>query len=355
MQQPEKDGLEQLMFGVVESMRKPKLVNIDDREHNVLPSKTAAACVKARWSKYLEGVIGSANQTRTSVARAIESEESRVGAWVTGKRGITADKAFEVGERLRDLFEMPTSGVEALFACGAWSELFALFNYLSGNYADDGNEIAVRLFCWLPPAMLAHERAWWDDQFEAAGQGDANSLMSDAMQRYLDEWQGIEAAVDLGRRTPVQIPEELTQLARSTETRRIVTQAWGDISRGQLRITLKHSTGVAKSRLSDTPIPFSRTTGQLFGVDGANELMAWIAELAERQRIMVPSLVAPRLWRQAAEWAYRRDREGFEQFQSLLPLPYRTFEKQTVTDEEAHYLDYLADERKERRKWRNGS
>jgi hypothetical protein len=353
--QSDQGAVKQLMFGVVESLRMPRLVNIEDREHKVLPSKTAAACVKSRWSKYLEEVIGSANQTRTAVARAIESEESRVGAWVTGRRGITAHKAFEVGERLRDLFEMPTSGVEALFACGAWSELFTLFNYLSGNYADDGNEIAVRLYCWLPAVMLAYERAWWDDQFEAAGQGDSGSLASDALRRYSDEWQGMEASIDLRRRTPRPIPEELTKLSRSIETRRIVAQAWGDSSRGQLRITLKHLTGVAKSGLSGTPIPYSQTRGQLFGVDGANELMAWIAELAERQRIMVPSLVAPRLWRQAAEWAYRRDRKGFEQYQDLLPLPYLTFEKQSITEEEAHYLDYLADERKERRTWLNGA
>jgi len=327
--------------------------------------------VKARWSTYLTELLRHDKLSRSAVARVLDVPVSRISLWLAGERLVTAESAFEIGETLHEKLGLPTSGVEVLYACGYFAELFELLKHLSVDYAAEGDLLAVDIYCWLPAYLFPIESRLLGAQERAIGP----EGLADVVANHMRELLRLDTLLDLrGLHNDDPDPDQLRALTlkiRSSEARKTVATAWQNVQSGRVRSTLSlpvgkktQNAGVTRSE-EDRAVPggvpkptnlpgfpdLAAATPRKFELDWVENLgfADAVIRLAWDLRSLMPSLAGPRLWRMLGEWASYVDNEHFLDNRSLLPHVFRTYENREFTEEEALHLDRLQDMRDQAR------
>lgn len=321
--------------------------------------------VKARWSTYLTELLRHDQLSRSAVARVLEVPVSRISLWLAGERLVTPESAFEIGEKLHEKLSLPTSGAEALYACGYFAELFGLLKHLSVDFAAEGDLLAVDLYCWLPAYLFPIESKLLGAQQRAIGPDGLADMVANHMREY---WR-LDILLDL-RSLHMDDPDaeqlrSLTRQLRAPEARAAIAAAWQGVQSGRMRSTraasiteTKRRSGVTRAEevralLAGEPKPTALdffvdvTSDRKFDMNWTENLgfVDAVIALARDLRSLVPSLAGPRLWRMLGEWASYVDSEHFLANRALLPHSFRTYEDREFTEEEAFHLDRLQDMR----------
>jgi hypothetical protein len=119
-------------------------------------SKQQAQHTRRRIAKYISSLLGAHQRSLNSIGELIDVPASRIAEWRTGSRVITAETAFDLGDRLRSSFGWPTSGIEFLWAAGYWDKVLSVVKYLALD-PTLGTDAAVMLYSWLPKRFIQFE------------------------------------------------------------------------------------------------------------------------------------------------------------------------------------------------------
>jgi len=294
--------------------------------------------LRVRWSTYLEGLLGSGAASRASIADALDLPTSRLSQWLAGERGVEPATAFEAGETLRERFGLDTSGPDALFAAGHFTDLFRLLRATAFTDARDAGELAVALYCRIPGRFLADELR-------------ALALYPTAIERYREDKLEAHEAARLRRDGALAASHAIANAEREGEAaklvatpfaRQAVAHAWQQAQRpldlpnvprlmpmpaaappGAAGAARSFVAGVA-SVASAPPVPEPAPLGPP-PPDAIAVLIEAIIALARALDRRNPSTTAPRLWRMLPEWAFSVDATAFERFAGLLPSAYAHF------------------------------
>jgi transcriptional regulator with XRE-family HTH domain len=272
--------------------------------------------VRVRWAKYLGGLLAQADTvSSTQVADVAGVSTSRVSQWRKGTRAVSADTAFDLGERLSDSLALPTSGPAALFACGYAAELIDLMTHLSIDRAANGHTLAVAMYATLPYYFRDFEQ-------ELAG-----SMLTGRASRgatvYEHELANIIGSKFLKRECSDE-HEKVTTLARessvllsTSEARATIYRAWNQHQSGRY-VAAVEPTNNRRFQVSTT---------------ATIDVATLVGELAGRRRLDEPTTSLPRLWRLLAEWAYIADEKTLSRYADIIPDPYVAIQARIARDD----------------------
>ncbi len=287
-----------------------------------------------RWSLYLELQLARGVPSRAKLAETLDLPTSRVSQWLAGERGVEAGTAYDVGEVLRERFDVPTSGSDALFASGHFADLFRLLRAASYDESDAALERVVARFCTLPGAFLPLEIEALD-AFERSPRNrpsaferyEATRLRRDGeIARALAHGAATSAEKNDAERA-IALPAAREQFARAWH----FAQRPLDLPRVVMPPPMPRAiapAGAVAGLVVPAAAPVAGGSVEPIApppLEAISALADAVIALARALETRNPSLTAPRLWRMLAEWAFELDPGSFERYAPLLPQTYAHF------------------------------
>jgi hypothetical protein len=328
---------------------------------------------------YFSDFIASKAVTKTRIGVLAGVPVSRVSQWVNGERLMTPEKAFEVGEALRDSCNLETSGAEFLWAGGYWPQILELIKHLA-TQGDRGLREAVFLFCWLPWRMHSFEirvvnrrfaqklgRTEIDLQSELTQARNTRSIIKLAKgadsDHILAEWQPSwqsnleleaqiqdEMSIDPGgreaeryllddlmpryERTQDEFPElieGLDEVCRSESVRSSIANA------------LEHYFNGSLDSLSHVLVGSPTIAGRI----ELEVIDAMIYAADKLNKAMLPTYAAPRIWRMVGAWLYEIAPDLMSEFSKALPDNFVTHPELLARKAHAREIEKLIEDEAE--------
>jgi hypothetical protein len=286
---------------------------------------------RRRLKLYLAALMHGRTESRTRIGSLVGASASRASDWINGKRLLSPEKAFDLGNALRRV-GWPTSGIEFLWACAYWPEVLSLLKYIAAQ----DETLAVRLYSWLPHRMLILElneiRIRLKEKFD---------LDPSRVERYANKHLLFDAfPVDLpdkDLRSGIQAMMELDPGAREIE--RYFSDAsesrydeCGSLEELRCELTRDCSSNLAQEQIEQAWERFNNgelEQGRSFGIKPnavwaiarfeMHVIDAVIEASSKLNDVMFPSYVVPRIWRMAASWLYEIGKEAPAHFFPALP------------------------------------
>jgi hypothetical protein len=293
----------------------------------------AARYAMIRWAQYLSDLTGSMKprQTQEKIANALNIDTGRLRQWRRRDRGAESDAVFDHGEALRDEFAWETSGIEALYAYGYFSDVLRLLKHISVDRANKGPHIAVVAYCTLPVIFIEFEREvlkatldWITKRDRDAAEVirkryryDIARFDAESTTSGMGGFLSVQPQAATSGSLEVRGAGEAIELLRAKGTRKVISRAW------------KH---VLADRLLPNPSP-DEPPLEYIGEDNLLFIEA-IIKLSRQMTDTIPTLAVVRLWRMLAEWA---DHVEYGWGRDFIPDAFSTFDtvQRRIADEEA--------------------
>jgi hypothetical protein len=292
---------------------------------------------RVRWSLYLELQLAHGVPSRAKLAEALDLPTSRISQWIAGERGVEASTAYDVGELLRARFELPTSGCDALYAAGCFTDLVRLLRAASYDETDGALERVVARYATLPAAFLSLEIEALATYERTLHHYRTNEFETHETARLRRDDQ-IARALAQSEATRT-LAHEASRLLRSPQAQRQFARAW-HLAQRPLEIPRvvmlpPVARAIAPGTSAASPAPAATPTYAGYAADieplapppveAISALAEVVIALARALETRNPSLTAPRLWRMLAEWAFELDPAAYERYAPLLPETYAHF------------------------------
>lgn len=196
---------------------------------------------------------------------------------------------FDYGEALRDAFGWQTSGIEALYAYGYFTDLLTLLKHISVDRANGGPSLAVLAYCILPAIFIGFERKVLTTTLDyiVAGDKDAAEIIRKRHRRDIECFDN--RTIGGKHSLPAVSPEQAAPLIeelRSLRARKVISRAWNHAIHNRLLATVS---------ANEWPPEYA-------GEDNISVIDA-ITDLSKQMTDTIPTLAIVRLWRLLAEWA----------------------------------------------------
>jgi len=308
-------------------------------------NKAQSEFIKQRVRKYFAQLLSEKGASKSKIAAMLDVSASRVSEWRRGERVMMPRTAFKLGERLR-ADGWPTSGIEFLWATGAWTEILGLIKIMA--LRPTISESALKLYCWLPGRMLAFERSLIGDRLrEKFGVEMSTELAADL----IFEWY-LDGSADLDGKS--QDIRRLKNFVERDPGAREIYRYFSDdrASRAHdVQVELDaECTGVEfhkalqltwQEQLRATPRPNEKHLGSAAEVNLLElHLLDGIIEATWRiDGHVFPSFVIPKIWRMCAGWFYEIGDSGPSYYFPVLPGNFLTTADDLLRDREVFAIE----------------
>lgn len=323
---------------------------------------------RRRLKVYLSTLMRDRPESKNKIGGLVGVNAHRVTEWLSGNRLISPEKAFDLGNALRVEFGWATSGIEFLWACAYWPEILAILKYMSADDANNGAELAVRLYSWLPMRMFETELG----DIELRLREKFGIITPDLRNQIYDYPTMAEFLPHL---VDAEAQKRIVAVMESDPGAREIQRYYSDSAQqrydedGKRHDTCEHLDDLCQSEGFQERIVHAwerYNNGELEGKRSQDPHLKTLATVARIERyiidamietsrklneVLFPSYAVPRVWRMSAGWIYEINPTAARKWFVALPDNFVNLPDVFIRDDQQNRaeaeLDALAEEQQQ--------